>query len=164
MALSLGALRERARTPGGQKAVRYMLVSVVSVAVGQVTLFTLQVGLHWTAKSANIMACSIGGVPSYYLNRTWAWGKRGRSHFLKELLPFWSLAFLGLVMSTFSADYAESHARNFTDSRVGQALIVNVTVILTFGILWVVKFLFFNKVFVTDDEELAVMLENEIVA
>ncbi|HUP71244.1 MAG TPA: GtrA family protein [Acidimicrobiales bacterium] len=164
MALSLGALRQRARTPGGQKAVRYMLVSAVSVAVGQVTLFTLQVGLHWTAKSANIMACSIGGVPSYYLNRTWAWGKRGRSHFLKELLPFWSLAFLGLVMSTFSADYAETHARNFTDSRVVQALIVNVTVILTFGILWVVKFLFFNKVFVTDDEELAVMLENEIVA
>lgn len=164
MALSLGALRRRARTPGGQKALRYMLVSVVSVAVGQVSLFTLQVGLHWTAKSANIVACSIGGIPSYYLNRTWAWGKRGRSHFLKELLPFWSLAFLGLVMSTFAADYAESHARNFTDSRVGQALIVNVTVILTFGILWVVKFLFFNKVFVTDDEDLAVMLENEIVA
>lgn len=164
MALSIGALRERARTPGGQKAVRYMLVSVVSVVVSQVTLFSLQVGLHWTAKSANIMACGIAGIPSYYLNRTWAWGKRGRSHFLKELLPFWTLAFLGLVMSTFSADYAETHARNFTDSRIGQALIVNVTVILTFGILWVVKFLFFNKVFVTKDEDLQAMLENEIVA
>ncbi|HUR18252.1 MAG TPA: GtrA family protein [Acidimicrobiales bacterium] len=164
MALSIGSLRERVGTPGGKKAIRYMLVSVVSVVVSQVTLFSLQVGLHWTAKSANITACCVAGVPSYYLNRTWAWGKRGRSHFLKELLPFWSLAFLGLVMSTWSADYAETHARNLTGSRVGQALIVNVTVILTFGILWVVKFLFFNKAFVTDDDDLQSMLENEIVA
>jgi putative flippase GtrA len=164
MALSLSELRERARTPGGQKAFRYMLVSVVSVAVSQVVLFTLQVGLHWTAKSANIMACVIAGIPSYYLNRTWAWGKRGRSHFLKELLPFWSLAFLGLVLSTWTADFAETQAREFTSSRIGQALIVNATVIATFGVLWVVKFLFFNKVFVTDDEDLQPILENEIVA
>ncbi len=141
-----------------------MMVSVISVAVGQVALFSLQVGLHWTARSANIAACTVAGIPSYYLNRTWAWGKRGRSHPFKELLPFWSLAFLGLVMSTWTAGVAERQAADITSGRVGRALIVNATVIATFGVLWVVKFLFFNKVFVTDDEDLQAILENEIVA
>lgn len=164
MAPSLSGLRERASTSGGQKAFRYLMVSVVSVVVSQVVLFVLQLGLHWTAKSANILACVIGGVPSYYLNRTWAWGKRGRSHFLKELVPFWSLAFLGLVLSTWSADYAETHARNFTSGRVGQAMIVNATVIATFGVLWVVKFILFNKVLFVTDEDLQAVLADEIIA
>ena len=39
-------------------------------------------------------------MPAYYLNRAWVWGKRGKSHLTKEVVPFWAFAFSGLVLST----------------------------------------------------------------
>jgi len=161
----LNGFRERTRTPGGQKAFRYMVVSAVSVVVSQIALFGAFAGFHWTARSSNLLAFVVGGVPSYWLNRRWTWGKTGRSHLLKEVLPFWALAVLGLVFSTWAASAAESWALDFTDTRLVQALIVNGSVIAAFGVLWIVKFVLFNKVlFVTRDEDLRAALADEIVA
>jgi putative flippase GtrA len=166
VSLYLSDLRDRARTPGAKKAIRYSLVSVISVAVNQVSLFLLQYGFHWTAKSAAVAAAALGGIPSYYLNRRWAWGKTGRSHLLKEIAPFWVIAFAGLVFSTWAADFGESFALDhFASSRFIQALTVNVFALGAFGILWVGKFIFFNKVlFVTKDDELRQALADEVVA
>ena len=164
MTSARSSLRDRARTPGGQKALKYMAVSVVTVAVSQIALFSLYAGFHWTAKSANVMACLVGGIPSYYLNRSWTWGKRGRSHLVKELLPFWVLAFLGLAFSTWAADFAESWARDNIDGRLGQAVVINAAVFTAFGVLWVVKFVIFNKVLFVQDEDLRTALADEIVA
>lgn len=141
-----------------------MLVSVITVAVSQVALFTLYAGLHWTARSSNVLACIIGGVPSYELNRRWTWGKSGPSHLLKEVLPFWAIAFVGLVFSTWTADFAESRAHEATSSRFAQAMIINAAVIAAFGVLWVVKFVIFNKVLFVQDEDLQAALADEIVA
>ena len=158
-------VRERTRTPGGQKAFRYAVVSAVSVFTSQVALFGAFAGLHWTARSSNLLAFVVGGIPSYWLNRRWTWGKTGRSHLLKEVLPFWGLAVLGLIFSTWAADAAESWALDFTDTRLVQAMIVNGAVIGAFGVLWIVKFFMFNKVlFVTKDEDLQAALADEIVA
>ena len=166
MSRSLSDLRDRARTPGAKKAIRYSLVSVISVIVNQVSLFLLQFGFKWTAKSAAIAAASLGGIPSYYLNRRWAWGKTGRSHVLKEIVPFWVIAFIGLAFSTWAADYGESLALNhFENSELLQALTVNFFALAAFGILWVGKFILFNKVlFVVKDEELRQALSDEVVA
>lgn len=161
----MSALRARTRTPGGQKAVRYLAVSAVSVGVNQIILFGAFAGLHWTARSSNILACMIGGLPSYYLNRRWTWGKTGRSHLWKEVVPFWVIALLGLAFSTWSADVAESWARDVADTRLVQAVIVNTAVIAAFGVLWVAKFVLFNKVlFVDRDDEPGAALADEIVA
>ena len=138
------SLLERSRTPGGRKMVRYSLVSVISVIVSQIVLFFAQ--SFWSARSANIFAVCVSAVPSYYLNRAWAWGKTGKSHLVKEILPFWGLALLGLVLSTWAADYAESNAHHITSSELGARLVVNFAALAAFGILWVGKFFIFNKV------------------
>jgi putative flippase GtrA len=161
---ALDAFLTRARTPGGRKAARYMIVSAITVAVSQVALFGFYVVGHWTARASNIGACVVGGVPSYYLHRHWTWGKSGRSHLLKELLPFWGLAFLGLALSTWTADAAENYAQDATDSRLGQAMIINVAVIATFGVLWVAKFFIFNKLVFVKDEDLRATLAEDVVA
>ena len=142
--LSPRSLLERSRTPGGQKMVRYSLVSVISVIVSQVVLFVAQ--SFWSARTSNIIAVCVSAVPSYYLNRKWAWGKSGKSHLMKEIVPFWSLALLGLVFSTWAADYAETNAHHLTDSDLGVRLIVNFAALAAFGVLWVGKFFIFNRV------------------
>ena len=80
--------------------VRYTLVSVISVLVSLVVLFIALYFFHWSARTSNIVAVAVSAIPSYVLNRAWAWGKTGKSHLLKEVVPFWAMAFLGLVIST----------------------------------------------------------------
>jgi putative flippase GtrA len=142
---SIADLRARAKTPGGQKAIKYTLVSVISVIVTQIALVLLFGVFHWTARSSNILACTIGGVPSYWLNRRWAWGKTGKSHLFKEHLPFWSLTFLGLALSTWAADYAETFGSEHFDSHLLQTGTVAAASLGAFGVLWVGTFLIFNK-------------------
>ena len=142
--LSPRSFLERSRTPGGKKMVRYSLVSVISVIVSQVVLFIAQ--SFWSARTSNIVAVCVSAVPSYYLNRMWAWGKTGKSHLMKEILPFWSLALLGLIFSTWAADYAETNAHHLTDSDLGARLIVNFAALAAFGVLWVGKFFIFNRI------------------
>ena len=81
----------------GRKVLRYSLVSMISIAVSQSVLMIAFGMLHWTARLANVAACAVATVPSYYLNRSWPWGRRGRSHLWKEVVPFWAIAFLGLA-------------------------------------------------------------------
>ena len=145
MAATISDLRARAKTPAGQKAIRYTLVSVISVIVGQISLVILVGLFHWTAKSANIAACILGGIPSYWLNRRWAWGKTGKSHMWKEVVPFWVLAFIGLAMSTWAADYAETFAKEHFDSHLMLTGSVAFASLAAFGVLWVAKFIIFNK-------------------
>ena len=124
--------------------VRYSLVSVISVIVSQIVLFVAQ--SFWSARTSNIIAGCVSAVPSYYLNRAWAWGKTGKSHLMKEIVPFWALDLLGLLISTWAADFAESNAHHVTSSDLMARVIVNLAALAAFGVLWVGKFFIFNKV------------------
>jgi putative flippase GtrA len=136
-------LRAKARTPTGKKLVKYTMVSIISVFVGQgLLLFALAV-LDWTAVPSNIFAVAVSSIPAYYLNRAWAWGKRGRSHLMKEVVPFWGLNFLGLVVSTAFVAVAEDRAQHY--SKAMENLIIMAAALAGFGILWVVKFVVLNK-------------------
>lgn len=148
------------RSHEGKKWVRYSMVSVISVIVSQILLFIGFGLLHWSARSANIWAVCLSAIPSYYLNRRWAWGKRSRSHLLKEVLPFWGMALLGLLLSTWAVGYAESHASSITDSRALTTVIVNAASIGAFGVLWIAKFVILNKLmFVHHPEDLPAALD-----
>lgn len=144
--ISPAALLERSRSPGGKKVVRYTLVSVISVAVSLMVLFVTLYFLEWSARTANIVAVGVSAIPSYFLNRAWAWGKTGRSHLLKEVVPFWAMAFLGLLVSTWAAVFAKANAHYVTDSHLIVTLLVMLSNIASFGVLWFGKFVVLNKV------------------
>jgi putative flippase GtrA len=165
VALSPSALIERARTPGGKKAIKYTAVSAISVVVYQVALAFLYGVLRWKAARANISANVVGGVPSYYLNRRWAWGKSGRSHLMKEIVPFWVIAFVGIGFSTWAASVADHFGEHAVDTHLMRTLIVLSAAFGSFALLWVGKFILFNKfIFVTRDPDVQAALADEIVA
>lgn len=133
-----------------RKVLRYSLVSLISIAVSQSVLMVAFGLLHWTARLANVAACAVATVPSYYLNRSWAWGRRGRSHLWKEVVPFWALAFLGLALSTWAADFGSTLARQAAASHAATTAIVMSSSLLAFGVLWVGKFAIFNALVFTE--------------
>ena len=59
------------------------------------------VRIRWKNLSVNLglLASRFGlsAIPAYLLSRYWVWQKRGKNHFWREVVPFWSLAFVGLL-------------------------------------------------------------------
>lgn len=160
----LSAVVDRARSPGGKKAIKYTLVSIISVAVSQVAFVVVYGGLSWTAKSASVLATSVGAVPSYILNRRWAWGKSGKSHLWKEIVPFWGLALVSLAFSTWTSDFAETYVEaHHSFTKPVKTLVVTGAYLGGFAILWVAKFVIFNKLIFVQDEDLRAALADEVV-
>jgi putative flippase GtrA len=146
MSLSPAGLIASLRTPEGRKLLRYSMVSVVAVSVSVVALAIFHGLLNWSAFWSNVGATAVAAVPSYELNRKWAWGKSGKSHLWKEVVPFWVLAFIGLAFSTYWAVAADSLAKHHHLSHLARTVVVEGAVISAFGVLWVGKFIIFNKI------------------
>ena len=152
MSLMPSALADRVRTPTGKKLVKYTLVSVFNVVFGQILLAIAFGLLRWGATAANVVAVAVTALPSYYMNRAWAWGKRGKSHMMKEVVPFWAMAFLGLALSTVFVSIAEGYADEHR-SRLVQTAIINASALAAFGVLWVGKFVILNKLMFAHHED-----------
>ncbi len=133
-------------TDSGRKKVRYFLASVIATVVSQAVLFfTYTVGEIASAVTCNFIATAAGAVPSYYLNRAWAWGKTGRSRVAKEIVPFWILAFVGLVVSLGAVAVAEHQAKQAGLSHLAVGIVVNLANLAAFGVVWVLKYIIFDK-------------------
>lgn len=134
------------RSPTGQRALRYSAVSAISIVISQAVLFlTFGVLRLASAVDCNIIATAAAVVPSYYLNRSWAWGKHGSSHLWREVAPFWALAFLGLVLSLIAVDVAAGAAKDVGLPHLMVAVVVNVASFAAYGINWVGKFIIFDR-------------------
>jgi putative flippase GtrA len=127
-----------ARATFDRRPVRYAMVSAVAVVVSQIVLLITNGFLGWGPVASNVTAVMIGSIPSYLLNRAWVWGKRGRNHFWREVVPFWSLALLGLAFSTLLV--AVAHRWN------DATWVVSVANLVAFGILWVGKYLLLDAI------------------
>lgn len=145
MDLSPRGLVGYAKSPTGVRLFKYSMVSVVSVVVSETTLIACVALFHWTGATPPVVATCVGTIPSYELNRKWAWGGSGKSHFWREVVPFWVLAFIGLAFSAVTVGLADHWARHSSQAR-HRATIDAVAYLAAFGVLWLGKFVVFNKV------------------
>lgn len=140
-------VRELIRNPQVARFIRYSMVSVVSSAVSLVGLYVFyRVAGVKPAALANVCATAVATIPSYYLNRTWAWKRAGKSHLWREVVPFWVIAFISLGLSTGAVALAESVATGHHFSHQGTTIAVEFANFFTYGVLWVGKYVFFNRV------------------
>jgi putative flippase GtrA len=124
---------------------RYGSVSVISTVLTNALLFlfydTVNLG---TAMECNVIATTIVTIPAYYLNRNWTWRKSGKSDLWREVVPFWVIAFVSLVISTVAVGVAAHNADHISHSKLVRSLLVNLANFVTYGSIWVVKFIIFN--------------------
>ncbi len=130
----------------GKKILRYSMVSVISTGVSFSVLFLVYgVGRLWTEVPSTVFANVVATFPSYWLNRNWAWGKSGRSHLVKEVIPFWVMSSLGIAFSIVGASVAR-HLGMGHSHLVRTALVLFAN-LMSFGIFWVAKLMVFNRLF-----------------
>jgi len=141
-------LWEKRETPEAVHLFKYTMVSVISTFVSFGVLFLVFGVLKlWGQVACTVFANSVATIPSYYLNRKWVWGKGGRSHLTKEIIPFWSLSAIGISVSIFGAAAAKHLSTVHHLSHLEQTALVLLANLLSFGIFWVLKFLIFNRIF-----------------
>jgi len=141
-------LWQKRDTPEAKQLFRYSMVSVVSTVVSFAVLALVFGVLHlagpiWSTTIANVVAV----VPSYYLNRMWVWGKNGRSHLMKEIVPFWAMSAIGVVVSIFGAAIARHIGEANHLSHFDQTILVLAANVASFGLFWVLKYMVFNRLF-----------------
>ena len=145
----------RLRARHGTKLIRFGAVSAFNVVFGQSLLLIAQTVFEWSAVASNIFSVSVSAVPAYVLSRYWVWQKRGKNHFMREVVPFWSLAFLGLLLSTGAVWYVQQQWDP-------HPLVINLTNLSAFGVVWASKFVILDRVLFKHEEPLEAPLDETV--
>jgi len=134
-----------------RKVSRCLSVSVLTTVISVTTLVVATAGLGMAAWVANITATSIATIPSYHLNRRWTWGRRDDSDLWRELVPFWALSFLGLLLSTIAVALTDGWMH---DLHIGSEVVRTGAILAAhlsgFAILWVAQFVLLDRVLFAD--------------
>jgi putative flippase GtrA len=134
-----GLLQRLYDRPLIRKFWKYSMTSVVGVVLGQSFIFLFASVLEWPWGWANITAVAISTLPTYYMSRSWVWEKRGKSSLKGEVIPFWVMTFLGLLLSTVAVVILE---HQYPDNKI----LANVGNVIGFGILWLAKFFILDSI------------------
>jgi putative flippase GtrA len=145
------ALWAHAKTDAGQRAIRYSATSQICVVITQVFIFVFLKVVHLDITTSmkpevqsNMAATMVTSIPAFALNKYGVWGKRGRAHMRREVLPFWVFTVAGWILSSIAVSFAAHHIGTPGSSlRTVSVMAAN---IVGFGVLWIVKYLFLDKI------------------
>jgi putative flippase GtrA len=152
---------QKRHTPEGTQLIRYTMVSVISTIVSFGMLAIVFGVLHlWGEIASTVFANVVATVPSYFLNRRWVWKKGGRSHLMKEIVPFWIMSAIGITVSIGGAAVARHIGTAHHLSHLQQTAVVLFANVASFGMFWILKYMLYNRLFhVHPVEELDELVE-----
>lgn len=149
---SIDKVIDWSKSKHGRRLFRYTLVSVIST-VTSIIVIAIVYGLRIISGEveATIFGNVVATLPAYNLNRRWTWGKTGRSHVRKEIIPFWVMAALGIVFSIIGASYAHHlvHTHHWSHL-INTGLVVGANFV-SFAIFWFLKLVVFNRIFQVEE-------------
>lgn len=128
--------------------IRYASTSLMMVALTQVLILLALRGFGWKAVPSNLFATMVTSIPAFALNKYWVWGKSGRAHVRREVIPFWVFTVAGWALSTGSVAVVSGMSEDETLVHTVSVMAANVA---GFGILWILKYLFLDKIMFGED-------------
>jgi len=134
----------------GVRLGRYTIGSVVAVVTSEVA-FVLCYGsglMGTTAASA--VAFIAGALPNYVLNRSWAFGKRGKVRVGREVILYAIVSLVSFAAAAVATGWTSHHVSSITHSHDVRTALVAASYLATTGVLFVAKFVVF-QVFIFAD-------------
>ena len=140
---------------------RYVGGSVVAAGCSTSTLAVLYGLLHVAPAPASCLAWLAGAVPNYWLNRSWAWRRRGRPDLRREVLPYVTIVITTLVLATVLTDAVDRWSEGGSTGSFARVVLVTGTFLAVYVAVFVLRFALFDRLFTrldrptasTDDEE-----------
>lgn len=146
----LSVLRRLRRTQLGRRLARYTAGSILATIVGQ-SAFLLVYGVVGAGpRTSSVIAFLAGFLPNYHLNRTWTWGRRGRSSLRGEVLPYVTVIAFSITVASVVTGFVETHAAVLTSSRPVRVALVTLAFAAVNGALFIGKFVVFDRLLFAD--------------
>lgn len=148
MKLTPAGLLEHVRSDAGRRQFRYSLTSAVGVVITQLLLLLFLHVLDMKPVVSNLTAVVITSIPAFLLSKYWVWAKGGKAHVRREVIPFWAFSVAGWALSTLAVVWIVHLTKVPGNPHLkdGNKWAVQGANILGFGVLWVAKYLFLDKV------------------
>lgn len=119
--------------------------SVVATGCSQVTLIvTLAMGLNATV--ASLLAFTAGAIPNWFLARQWAWGRKGKANFLREVLPYLCVIGFGALLSSGLTTIAAHITQPLEISGFVRIVVLDGAYLTSFAIVFLIKFFLLDRV------------------
>jgi len=131
------------RTSLRTRFTKYALGSAVAFTSSNIVFALLYV------MNASTTACSIGGfiggaIPNWVLNRRWAWRRRGRPVFGREIVGYIAISILVLVTTSAATGWTNAQVQSIPPHHGLRVLVVTASYVLVTVILFFVKFLLYE--------------------
>src|ERR1700689_331032 len=124
----------RSQAPRWWLLSRYTMGSIICFGVSEVVFVAFFGPNVLGARGASIVASIAGVVPGYLLNRSWTWGRRGRSSFWREVVPYWATALLSTAIAAVVIGAVNAACRG--DGRTTRTVINAAAYMATYGVLF----------------------------
>ena len=120
-----------------------MIGSIVAVVVSEITFAVLfAIGVPTTPD--NVAAFVAGAIPNWILNRRWAWQKRGRLRFGREVVGYIVTSVISLAASSVATAWVHDQVQDNHLSHVASVAIVTATYLASYLVLFVLKFVVYE--------------------
>lgn len=129
------------------KAVRYGAGSIVATVCSEVAFLLVYGPAHASTTWASIIGWLAGAVPNYVLNRSWAWGLRGKPSLRRELLPYIAIVLITLALAVVMTGLADRVVETMDVSDLARTLIVGAVFLAVYAIVFILRFFLFDRLF-----------------
>lgn len=133
---------------------KYIAGSLLATVLSEVT-FLIVLAATGNTTLGTVIGWFFGAVPNYYLNRSWTWGRRGKSDLVREVLPYVGIILLTLVVASITTDFAQRHQTSVSQTHGVQVLFVGGVFLLTYGVMAVLRFVMLDRLFAAAPTESA---------
>lgn len=130
---------------------RYTGASVIAGIISEVAF----VVIYWLGAAplvASLVAFVAGAVPNYLMNRYWAWRRSGRPDRNRELLPYVVIVIVTALIAIVVTTAADRWVREHIAAHPLQVTLVAAAFLATYGTMFVLKFLLFDRFIFVDRE------------
>jgi putative flippase GtrA len=127
--------------------VRYAGGSLVATACSEVTLVLLYGPAGLDPAWAAVLAWIAGAVPNYWLNRSWAWERRGRPSLRREIAPYVAIILITLLLASLATTGVDHWLHNIGTREDVRVTLVAVTFLAVYVVVFAVRFLLLDRLF-----------------
>jgi putative flippase GtrA len=112
------------------------VVAAATSAIVFAILFVLHVG----TTTDSICAFVAGAIPNWILNRRWAWRRRGRPEFGREVFGYAATSAVSLVLTSLSTSWTNARVQSIPAHHGIRVILVTASYLAVFAVLFVAKF------------------------
>lgn len=129
------------------KLLRYLTGSVVATVCSEVVFVVLYGLLGMGTTWSSVLSWLAGAVPNFWLNRNWAWQRKGRPSLRDEVLPYVAIIVATLVLATVLTHLTDAWLQSQGVASSLRVTIVAAVFLATYVVVFALRFVLLDKMF-----------------